>query len=157
MSEADKVLRREVVALLEKGQAHVTVEYALEGLEPHLRAVRPPEQHSVWEVLEHMRIAQHDIIRYTLDPDYNSPPWPKGYWPDLPDTLNEAQWRDTVDGFYRGRDEAISLAHNTDIVLTDEIPYGEGRTYLRQLLLVADHNAYHLGQIVTARRALASW
>ncbi len=157
MSDAERVLRDEVGALLLKGQAHVTVEYALEGLEPHLRAVRPPEQHSVWEVLEHMRIDQDGIIRYTLDPTYTPPPWPEDYWPKLPDTLGDTQWRTTVDGFYRGRDKAISLAQNPDIVLTDEIPHGEGRTYLRQLLLLADHNAYHLGQIVTARRALASW
>lgn len=157
MSDAEKVLRDEVSALLLKGQAHVTVEYALEGLEPSLRAVRPPEQHSVWEVLEHMRIAQDDILRYTFDPDYTSPPWPEGHWPDLPEELAEASWQQTVDGFYRGRDEAIALAQNPDITLTDTIPHGEGRTYLRQLLLVADHNAYHLGQIVATRRALASW
>jgi hypothetical protein len=154
----DRVLRQEVLNLLRKGQAHVTVDKALVGLEPRLRHVRPgPQAHSVWEELEHMRLAQEDILRYSVDPAWESPDWPRGYWPAAGDAPTEAMWQSTVSRFQADLDEVCGLVEDAARDLTAEIPHGEGRTYLRQILLVADHNAYHLGEIVQARKMLGAW
>jgi uncharacterized damage-inducible protein DinB len=154
----DVTLRKNLVELLLGGQAHLTVKEALDGLSPQLRNVRPANSlHSVWEELEHMRIAQEDILRYTLDPSWSSPPWPDGYWPDSSENLSQEAWQATVSGFFSDLEEVIKLAQDPGLELTAEIPHGEGRTYLRQLLLVADHNSYHLGQIVQIRKALGDW
>ena len=154
----DKVLREALVAMLREGQAHVAIEQAIDGLDPARRGVRPsPRLHSIYEELEHVRIAQEDILRYTLDPGWRSPEWPKGYWPDVEATLTEAVWKKTLERFYRDLDELCTMARDTARDLTAEIPHGEGRTYLRQILLVADHNAYHTAQIVTLRKLFGDW
>ncbi len=103
-----------------------------------------------------MRIAQEDILRYTLAPGWRSPKWPEGYWPRTK-RPTPAEWKASVAGFGRDLDEVIALARDPKRDLTARIPHGEGRSYLRQVLLVADHNAYHLAQIVTARRLLGDW
>jgi hypothetical protein len=104
-----------------------------------------------------MRLAQEDILRYTLDPAWRSPAFPSGYWPANPESVTEAQWSAAVSGFFSDLDEARKLAQDPGRDLTALIPHGEGRTYLRQVLLIADHNAYHLGQIVQIRKALGDW
>jgi uncharacterized damage-inducible protein DinB len=153
----ESALRENVVELLKAGHAHVALKDALEGLLVENRHVKPAAgTHSVWEELEHMRIAQEDILKYTLDPSWKSPKWPDGYWPQET-SLTEAIWNKTVDGFLKDLNELVQLAQNTQIDLTAKIPHGEGRTYLREILLAADHNAYHLGQIVQARRLLGDW
>jgi len=154
----DRVLRREILGLLRKGQAHVTVDKAVAGLEPRLRPVRPGAGlHSVWEELEHIRIAQEDILRYALDPAWKSPEWPGGYWPGEGMAPSEAIWERTLSRFQADLDEVCGLVEDPARDLTAEIPHGEGRTYLRQVLLVADHNAYHAGEIVQARKLLGAW
>ena len=152
------VLRRTVVALLRGGQAHVTTAQALDDLPHDLRGARAEElPYSVWEQLEHMRIAQEDILRFTSDAGWSSPSWPEEYWPEHRREVDDATWVRSRNAFERDLDELIALVEDSDIALTDEIPHGEGRTYLRQALLTADHNAYHLGQIVLLRRALGAW
>ncbi len=154
----DSVLRDQLVQLLEGGQAHVTVEKALSGIEGRLRNVRPhPSLHSVWEELVHMKIAQEDILRYTLDGSWPSPEWPAGYWPDLGSNPTEAMWAQTISAFNADLKESTALVRDTTLDLTARIPHGQGRTYLRQILLIADHNAYHLGQIVQVRKWLSNW
>jgi uncharacterized damage-inducible protein DinB len=154
----ETVLRQALVALLREGQAHVTLDGALKGLLPAKRGVRPsPKLHSVYEELEHMRLAQEDILRYTLDPAWRSPEWPKGFWPDPRSRVTEALWRRSLAAFRADLDEVCSLAEDPSRDLTATIPHGEGRTYLRALLLVADHNAYHTAQIVAIRRLLGNW
>jgi uncharacterized damage-inducible protein DinB len=153
----DQVLRLALLQLLTAGHAHVTVEKALAGLPPELRGRRPQaEVHSVWEELEHMRIAQEDILRYTLDPAWTSPEWPKGYWPTRAEPT-EAAWSSSVSRFRADLEELGGLVRDPQRDLTAKIPHGEGRTLLRQVLLVADHNAYHVGQVVQARRLLGAW
>ena len=153
----ESVLRENVVELLSTGHAHVTLGDALEGLQAEHRNVRPAAGlHSVWEELEHMRIAQEDILRYTLDPSWKSPKFPDGYWP-RETSLTDTIWSHTVDGFRKDLEELVALVQNTKFDLTAKIPHGEGRTYLREILLVADHNAYHLGQIVQTRKLLGDW
>lgn len=149
------VLRESLVQLLRGGGAHLTLEDILTNLPPELRNERPPGNiHSVWELLEHLRITQEDILRYTLDPDWTSPEWPRGYWPDAA-TFTKERWQTSLEGFNRDLEEVTRGVETWE--LEARIPHGEGRTYLRQALLVADHNAYHLGQIVEVRRALRSW
>lgn len=154
----DKTLRDALVAMLRKGQAHVTLEKALKGLPAVARGTRPsPALHSVYEELEHVRLAQEDILRYTLDATWRSPEWPKGYWPDPDAEVTDERWREAFHGYRKDLDEVCALAQDTARDLTAEIPHGEGRTYLRQILLVADHNAYHTAQIVAIRKLLGDW
>lgn len=154
----DSILRQNLVELLRGGHAHATAEQALDAVKPELRNVRPAGGHSVWEELEHMRLAQEDILRYAVDASWISPPFPEGYWPKATASLTEEMWAASVAAFFADLEEVIKLALDTSIELTTEIPHGvEGHTYLREILLVADHNAYHLGQIVQTRKALGDW
>ncbi len=155
----DSILRRHLVELLRSGQAHATTEQALKGLKPALRNVRAANgEHSVWEDFEHMRLAQEDILRYTVDASWVSPAFPDGYWPKAEEDVTEEVWTKSVAAFFADLEELIKLAENPDVDLTAEIPHGEGgHTYLREILLVTDHNAYHLGQIVQTRKALGDW
>ncbi|HEY6548458.1 MAG TPA: DinB family protein [Vicinamibacteria bacterium] len=153
----DRVVREQLVELLTGGHAHLTVDKALRGLDPEARGKRPAEGlHSVWEELEHMRRAQEDILRYTLDAAWKSPAFPEGYWPERPRPA-EMEWKASVKAFRADLDEVVALARDEERDLTARLPHGEGRTYLRQVLLVADHNAYHLGQIVQTRKLLGAW
>jgi hypothetical protein len=154
----DTVFRQALVTLLRGGQAHAALQQALEGLAPGNRGKRPsPQLHSVYEELEHMRIAQEDILRYSLEPGWTSPPWPAGYWPKPAVKVTDALWSQTLEGFWRDLEAVCQLALDTSRDLTAEIPHGEGRTYLRQVLLVADHNAYHTAHVVAVRKLLGDW
>lgn len=153
----DQVVREALTELLTKGNAHVTLDKAVDGLPSELRARKPAAGiHSVWEELEHMRLAQEDILRYTLDAAWKSPAFPEGYWPERP-RPTETEWKASVKAFRADLDEVVALARDEKRDLTARLPHGEGRTYLRQVLLVADHNAYHLGQLVLLRRLLGAW
>jgi uncharacterized damage-inducible protein DinB len=154
----DKALRKNVVELLRSGSAHVAPEAALADVNPKFRHVRPAEGvHSIWEELEHIRIAQEDILRYTLDADWQSPKWPAGYWPANVAEVTDEMWGESVRRFSADLEALVELALDESLDLTAEIPHGEGHTYLRELLLAADHNAYHFGQIVQTRRLLGDW
>jgi hypothetical protein len=154
----EAALRKNLVGLLRGDQAHATCEAALEGLDPKLRGVRPGDAiPSAYEELTHMRIAQEDILRYTLDASWVSPEWPSGYWPSGGDGLTGERWQSEVSRFFGDLEEVKALAMDPAVDITGTIPHGEGRTYLRQILLVADHNAYHAGQIVQTRKLLGAW
>jgi DinB family protein len=154
----DSILRQNLVELLRGGHAHLTPQHALDGLSPALRNVRPANSpHSVWENLEHIRLAQEDILRYTIDASWVSPDFPEGYWPKETGELTEEAWAASVAAFITDLEEIVKLVEDRNLDLTAEIPHGEGRTYLREILLVADHNAYHLGQIVQIRKSLGDW
>jgi hypothetical protein len=154
----ESVLRQSLVDLLTKDQAHVGARASFSGLRPENRHARvEPTAHTLWEQLEHLRIAQEDIVRYTLDASWRSPAWPAGYWPAPTERLSDEAWTASLAGFFAGLEAAVALARNPSLDLTAPIPHGEGRTYLRQVLLIADHNAYHLGQVVAIRKALGDW
>lgn len=153
----DSRLRRDLIELLNGRGAHVDAPTAFADLAPEHRAVRPAEDgHTIWELLEHLRIAQEDILRYTLDAWWTSPAWPDGYWPEI-ESPTEEQWQSSLGAFRRDLQEIVSLLEDPERDLTAEIPHGEGRSYLREILLVADHNAYHLGQVIEIRRLLGAW
>jgi uncharacterized damage-inducible protein DinB len=149
---------RTISEFLDGGLAYTSIKKAITGIQTKNRFTRPDgAPHSIYEELEHMRIAQEDILRYTLDPEWKSPDWPGGYWPDPHKRHDAAAWTSCIKGFWADLDECKAMAQNQEIELTTEIPHGEGRTYLRQLLLVAEHNSYHLGQIVLIRKLLKDW
>ncbi len=160
----DQAVRRAVRELLANRSAHVDLDAALDGLPADARGVRPAgHPHSVWELVEHLRIAQHDLVTYTLDPEATSPPWPEGFWPEPMERVDDERWRASVEGLREAlgamdgwlRDPAFDLT--ADIPHSDPLPDGGRRTPLRQILVASDHLAYHLGQIVTVRRALGVW
>jgi uncharacterized damage-inducible protein DinB len=154
----DERLRREVVGLLRGGSAHLTWEQALAGLPPALRGASPKRGlHTIWELVEHVRIAQEDILRYATEPGWKSPEWPQGYWPSEKQPTPR-QWKASLATFRRDLEAVIAMVLDPTVDLTAEIPHGQrGHTFLREALLVADHNAHHLGQIVVARRLLGDW
>jgi hypothetical protein len=154
----DKQLRNDLIELLKGGHAHASVEKIIQGIDPQARSTRPSGiPHTIWELLEHMRLAQEDILRYTLDPDWVSPKFPEGYWPSNPGPVSESDWDNSISKFLTDLGEIIKLVEDNNIDLTTEIAHGEGRTYLREILLVVDHNSYHLGQIAQIRKALGDW
>lgn len=133
----------------------MTLEHALQDLSLANASRRPAGLKSIWEMVEHMRITQRDILDYTRDPAHPSPPWPEGYWRDVPEDFSEQVWQETLEGFLADRAALIELAETAD--LTELLVGTPGHTPLRQLLLVADHNAHHLGQIIDVRRLLNDW
>jgi hypothetical protein len=155
----DSILRENLVLLLRGGHAHVSLEQALSGTKAELRNVAPgPGQKSVWEELEHMRLAQEDILRYTVDPSWKSPEWPAGYWPAGPETYSAEAWDASVAAFSSDLEELIELIQRPDLDLTVAVGHSkEVHSYLREVLLAADHSAYHLGQIVQTRKLLGDW
>ncbi|KAF0250289.1 MAG: hypothetical protein FD167_311 [bacterium] len=161
----DKIFRNNLIELLKGGQAHLSLENAVKGINLSDANIRPSGmQHSVWEVLEHITIAQQDILQYTLDSTWQSPAFPQGYWPPttskketITQAISQKDWLDSLSRFLADLDQVIRLTQNASLDLTSEIPHGEGRTYLRQILLVADHNSYHTAEIVHIRKVLGKW
>ena len=156
---SDEALREQLVRSLDWQEAHVSFEDALKDLPADKRGARAPGfEHSVWELIEHMRIAQEDILDFCVNPKYvHNLKWPDDYWPRHPAPPNAAAWDDSIASFTREREKVKALARETkDLAAT--VPTGKPHhTYLRALLLIVDHNAYHLGQIVAVRRAVGAW
>ena len=156
--DSDKSLREHLVKLLDGGQAHVTFEAAVKGIPVALRGKRPKGvEHSLWEILEHMRIAQWDILEFSRDAKHVSPPWPEGYWPATQAPPNAQAWNKCVRAFTADLDAMRKLVTARTTDLHAPLKHGEGQTILREALLVADHNSYHLGELVLIRRLLGIW
>jgi hypothetical protein len=158
MMASDESLREHLLELLRGGHAHLDFEKAIAGLPVELRGAKPPGlPHTPWRLLEHMRIAQWDILRFSIDPKHNSPEFPDGYWPegDAPPDANA--WEHSVAAFRADLRAMMDLVSNPETDLFKPISHGQGQTILREALLVADHNAYHLGQLIVVRRLLGAW
>jgi hypothetical protein len=154
----EKLLREHVDNLLLGRSAHVDWKSAFSGIPPKLRGVRPDGMpYSAWELLEHMRIAQWDILEFSRDAKHVSPDWPAGCWPAAPGPPNAKAWEKSLKSFARDLAAMKKLVANPKTDLFARIPHGTGPTILREALLVADHNAYHLGQVVLVRRLLGAW
>ncbi len=154
---ADAALKDHLVALLQGGHAHATFDAAIKGLPASLRARVPKGvPYSPWQILEHMRIAQWDILEFSRDRGHQSPTWPEGYWPEETKP-GESAWRRSVARFRSDLKAMQDLVADPSTDLYARIPWGDGQTVLREALLVADHNAYHLGELVVVRRALGAW
>ncbi len=151
-------LREHLVELLRGGQAHVSFDDAVNGFPLELIGIRPDgSPHSAWELLEHMRIALDDIVRFSQSGDHKSPPWPKGYWPSFPEPKDQQEWHNSVRAIRESMTAFEALLRDPGQDLFRKFPWGEGQTLLREALLIADHNAYHLGQLVFVRRLLGGW
>lgn len=157
MDSAEKSLRHWLDWLLEGGGAHATFDHAVSGLPPKLRGQKAPGlPHTAWQLLEHMRLAQWDILDFSRNPKYRPMPWPEDYWPKTEGPPAGA-WEKSVRQFRADLAAMRKLVSNPKTDLHAPLPWGEGQTLLREALLVADHNAYHVGQLVLVRRALGAW
>ena len=154
----DKALRAQLVKLLDFEEAHVGFDRALEGIAPRFRGKLPQgQEHTLWQLLEHLRIAQSDILEFCRTAAYQHKKWPDDYWPKPLGPRSAAEWTTSIAGYRRDRQALQRLAADPQIDLLAKIPHGQGQTYLREIVLVADHNAYHIGQIVALRRRLGLW
>jgi hypothetical protein len=151
-------LREQVLELLEGGHAHPDFEAAIADVPPDLRGAKPPGlPHTPWRLLEHMRIAQWDILRFSVDPDHVSPDFPSGYWPEGDAPPDPRAWDRSVEAFRSDLQAMKDLVADPSTDLFRPIPHGQGQTILREALLVADHNSYHIGQMIVVRRLLGAW
>ena len=151
-------LREHLVELLESAHAHADLKSALAGCPANLRGKKPKgAPHTAWQLLEHIRIAQWDILEFSRDAKHVSPKWPEGYWPPTSAPPSDAAWNKSVKQTLAGLKEMQKLVSSKESDLLARIPHGSGQTILREALLVADHNAYHVGQLVLLRRLLGAW
>ena len=154
----DASLRRHLIELLTGGHAHLGFDAVVQALAPELRGARPEGQpHTPWRLLEHLRIAQWDILEFSRSAGHVSPDWPDGYWPASDAPPGAGDWERGVEGFRRDLAAMCEMVRDPGNDLFAELPWGDGQTLLREALLVADHNAYHLGQLVTLRSLLGDW
>lgn len=154
----DTSLRAHLVKLLDFQDAHVGFDRAVTGIPARLRGDVPAGwEYSLWQLVEHLRIAQADILEFCQTAKYKEKKWPDDYWPKSAAPRNAAAWTKAIAGYRRDRKALQRLAANAKIDLLATIPHGTGQTYLREILLVADHTSYHVGQIVALRRQLGIW
>jgi hypothetical protein len=153
-----RVLRDQTLELLRGGSAHLDFDKAVAGLPAKLRGAKPAGQpHTPWRLVEHLRIAQGDILEFCRNPRHVSPKWPDAYWPDGDAPPDGKAWSQTLRSFRADHKAMQRLIANPAADLLAPIPGGQGQTLLREAMLVADHNAYHLGQLVILRRLLGAW
>jgi uncharacterized damage-inducible protein DinB len=148
-----------VASALDWDQAHAPLDAALKGLDKSDRGRRPNGYpHSVWELVEHIRIAQSDLLDFCRNPKYvHELKWPDDYWPPTPEPPSESAWRSSLENIRSDREALANFTTRTRIDLTRKIPHGTGQTYLRTILVAVDHASYHIGQIVAVRRLIGSW
>jgi hypothetical protein len=151
-------VREQVVNLLRGGQAHVTFDDVIEKFPTKLRGTKPNgAPYTAWQLLEHMRIAQWDILEFSRNPKHVSPSWPEGYWPKTEKPPSDTAWQKSVASIKEDLLSMQKLVENPKTDLYSKIPHGTGQNILREALLVADHNAYHIGQFLLLRRLLGAW
>jgi hypothetical protein len=154
----EQQIRQQLAKALDWGEAHTDFRSTVEGFPEDLRGVRPPGfAHSAWELLVHMRVALWDIVEFTKDARHKSPPWPSGYWPPSPEPPQEEAWDQCVDTMVDLIEEMRGLILDRSRPLLEPFPRSQGQTLMREALLAADHNAYHLGQLLQVRKALKAW
>jgi hypothetical protein len=154
----DAQLREHLVSLLSGGGAHAKFDEAVKDMPEKLRGVKPDGlPHSAWMLLEHLRLAQEDILEFSINPKYKSRQWPQDYWPENAAPPNASAWDKSIQQFRKDLKALQKLVSNPKTDLFAGIPWGEGQTILREALLAADHNAYHVAQIVDVRRLLGAW
>jgi hypothetical protein len=150
--------RRIVAAALDWEQAHAKLDSAIAGLAPELRGIRPTGlPHSCWELLDHIRRTQHDLLEFCRNPQYEEPKWPDDYWPATPAPSSSSAWDESVAAIHRDGAALAEFTVSDPRDLTAKIPHGTGQTYLRTVLVAIDHASYHVGQIVAVRRLLGAW
>jgi hypothetical protein len=153
-----EAIREHLAKALEWGDAHVDFDDAVRGLPEKLRGARRKRlPYSAWQLIEHIRLAQRDILDFCRNPKYRAKKWPDDYWPAKPAPPSKGAWSRSLAAFRADRRSLQRLARNPRVNLLARIPHGEGQTYLREILLAADHTAYHVGELVLLRRSLGAW
>jgi hypothetical protein len=156
MNDQHKIIINELTKLLLGGSAHISLQDALKGLKPGLRGVKPDHMpYSIWQLVEHIRIAQWDMLGFCKDCDHKSPKWPDEYWPKESAPADDSAWEASLAQISSDLDEFIEMMEHSDIY--QKIQQGDGQTILREALQIADHNAYHIGEIIAIRRFLGDW
>ena len=154
----DQILRDHLLELLKGGHGHATFDKAIEGLPANLRGAKAPGlPHTVWQLVEHLRIAQWDILEFSRNASHVSPDWPAGYWPDTVAPPDDAAWEKSVGSFRKDLQAVQDLVADSKTDLYAKLPWGDGQTVLREAMLTADHNAYHVAQVVSVRQILGAW
>jgi hypothetical protein len=154
----EQMLRQHLLELLAGGGAHAKFEDVIKDLPVKLHGVKPAKfPHTAWMLLEHLRLAQWDILESSRNAKHVSPEWPGGYWPKTEGPPNEAAWNKSIRQFRSDLTAMQELVADSKVDLFARIPWGDGQTVLREALLVADHNAYHIAQLVDLRRMLGAW
>lgn len=144
--------------LLNGGHAHATFEQAVKDLPAQLQGQVPEGMpYSIWQLAEHIRITQLDILEFSRDPDYESPKWPDGYWPAEHAPKNAAAWEESIAQIARDRQAFIDLLEAPEADLFTPFPHGSGQNLLREAMLIADHTSYHTGEIIVLRRLMGAW
>jgi uncharacterized damage-inducible protein DinB len=153
----DTAVRDLLVKALSWDDAHVGFEAAVTDIPESMRGTRVSGLHSPWELVEHLRLTQHDILDFCRNKDYEEMEWPQDYWPTMPAPPSASAWDESVGQFKRDRESFQQMASDPNLDLTSRIPHGNGQTYMRELVLAADHSAYHTGQLVLVRQLLGIW
>ena len=154
----DAVLRKHLIELLRSRGAHADFDEAIDGLPEGLRGARVKDlPFTAWRLVEHLRLAQRDILEFSRNAKHKSPQWPEGYWPDGDAPPNPAAWDASVAAFRRDLADMEKLVKDPSNNLFAPIPHGQGQTLLREAMLAADHNSYHVGQLIVLRRLLGAW
>jgi hypothetical protein len=153
----DDIVRQQLLQLLRGGNAHMTFEQAIEGFPPASIASPPNVPYSPWALLEHVRIAQWDILEFVRNPDHVSPEWPSGYWPPEGQEADPGKWEATIEAFRGDMQDLEVIVQDPATDLYADLPHAKGYTILREILLVADHNAYHIGEFAILRQVMGSW
>jgi len=156
--DSDARLREQLLQLLSGRNAHLTFEMAVKDFPMNQINTRPPSvPYSPWQLLEHIRIAQWDILEFTRDPDHVSPEWPTGYWPPENAEADAVAWQATLAALRADMRALEELVRNPDVNLYADLPHAEGYTVLREIMLVADHSAYHIGEFAILRQVMGTW
>jgi hypothetical protein len=154
----DQIVRQQLLALLRGGNAHMDYETMIADFPMgQINEMPPNVPYSPWQLLEHLRITQWDILAFIQEPDHESPDWPRGYWPGPGSTADEQQWKATVEAFKSDLQALIAMVEDPETDLYSDIPHADGYTILREILLVADHNAYHIGEFAILRQVMDTW
>jgi len=156
MGDHHEILVNELIKLLNGGSAHVSLDEALHGLPANVRGIKPDKlPYSIWQLVEHIRIAQWDMLKFSQDEKHESPRWPEGYWVEDVAPKDDTEWKNSLKQIKDERNEFIGLLKSGDIYKA--IPHGDGQSILREALQIADHNAYHTAEIIMVRRLLGAW
>jgi len=158
LKHADEIVRKQLIKLLQEAQAHASFDEAIKGLPEKLRSVVPENlPYSIWQIVEHIRITQWDILEFSRDANHKSPKWPEKYWPKEKAPKDDKQWEDTIKQIKADQGEFVELLKDEQNDLYEPFSWGDGQNLLREAMLIADHNSYHTGEIIVIRRLLKSW
>lgn len=157
-SDSDQALRTQLLALLNGRNAHLNLDDAVAGFPlEQINSYPPSVPYTPWHLLVHIRISQRDILEFILDPDYVSPEWPAGYWPDPQSKADAEAWVETIAAIHADLQSLREMVSSPNTDLTSDIPHAPGYNILREVLLVADHTAYHVGEFAILRQVMGTW